>query len=221
MEGKTQLSGNLGALERELISPPAANYCHEIKWFVLFGERQQVNGKTKAEKAQMEKKKIKHRAVTAGICLQDHVISAERKGRLLHPAGGQTAQFRKRQLGGGKRARCRQLGFVLKMPEGEGDILTGSQTPMLLCHPKLCFNGGYGGGSSSSSGPSVSVGIGAPGKYGPDLVDASKKAWVHPVPRTSTEHLCFTAGKQGCISHTHTHKAVPSIKISLRGVYQE
>lgn len=56
MEGKTQLGGNLGAPERELISPPpAANYCHEIKWFVLFGEHQPVDGKTKAEKAQMEK----------------------------------------------------------------------------------------------------------------------------------------------------------------------
>lgn len=55
MEGKTQLGGNLGAPERELINPPAANYCHEIKWFVLFGEHQPVDGKTKAEKAQMEK----------------------------------------------------------------------------------------------------------------------------------------------------------------------
>lgn len=47
MEGKTQLSVNLGPLERELISPPAANYCHEIKHFVLFGECQPFNGKTR------------------------------------------------------------------------------------------------------------------------------------------------------------------------------
>lgn len=53
-EGKTQLSVNPGPLERELISPPAAYYCHEIKCFVLFGERQPFKEKTKEEKSQKE-----------------------------------------------------------------------------------------------------------------------------------------------------------------------
>lgn len=58
MEGKTQLSVNLGPSERELISPPAANYCHEIKCFVLFGECQPFHGKTKEGKRERKKKSI-------------------------------------------------------------------------------------------------------------------------------------------------------------------
>jgi len=67
MEGKTQLSENPGSLERELISPPAAYYCHEIKCFVLFGERQPSKEKTKEEKAQKEKTKPKTKGISLSL----------------------------------------------------------------------------------------------------------------------------------------------------------
>jgi len=59
MEGKTQLSVNLEPSETELISPPTANYCHEIKRFVLFGECQAFNGKTRRGRGGKQRKKPK------------------------------------------------------------------------------------------------------------------------------------------------------------------
>lgn len=82
MEGKTQLSVNLGPLGRELISPPAANYCHEIKCFVLFGECQPFHGKTRRAK---RKKKIVL-SLLEFVCKTTLSVSRERQA-VLHCRG--------------------------------------------------------------------------------------------------------------------------------------
>lgn len=102
VEGKTQLNVNLGPLQRKLISPPAANYCHEIKWFVLFGECQLFNGKRRRGGGAKEEGKKTHYTVTAGICLQDYFTSAKRKAGWFTPQGSTELSLVKGSLLGGE-----------------------------------------------------------------------------------------------------------------------
>lgn len=124
MEGKTQLSVNLGPSERELISPPAANYCHEIKCFVLFGECQPFHGKTKEGKRKRKRKKKASRCRCWNLFARP-LYQRQEKSRLFYTAGVQIAQLAKRQLAGGVRTCCYQLRLFLTGPKGDGDATYG------------------------------------------------------------------------------------------------
>lgn len=102
MEGKKQLSENPGSLERELISPPAAYYCHEIKCFVLFGECQPSKEKTKEEKAQKKKQNQKQKASRCRCwnLFARLLYQCQENGRLFATAGVHIAQLNKRSLVG-------------------------------------------------------------------------------------------------------------------------